>query len=140
MARLAQARGGRPWLTATSAEAGREQGRRWTGADAVSADGPATDALTKAQQRSRSAAAGFSPPFAPSPAVSASIDDPAAAVAARRYLAGRVGVYAFLTLFAFIYVLPLFVVIANSFRPLPEIIQNGLIGFPHGISPSTPGA
>jgi glucose/mannose transport system permease protein len=60
--------------------------------------------------------------------------DPAASLAARRHLIGRVGVYAFLTVFAVIYVLPLFVIIANSFRPLPEIVQNGLIGFPHSLS------
>ena len=57
-----------------------------------------------------------------------------ASAAARRHFMGRVGVYGFLTVFAFIYVLPLFVVVANSFRPLPEIIQNGLIGFPHSLS------
>src|SRR5579862_1688257 len=60
--------------------------------------------------------------------------DPAASLAARRHLIGRIGVYSFLTVFAVIYVLPLFVIIANSFRPLPEIIQNGLIGIPHSIS------
>jgi glucose/mannose transport system permease protein len=62
------------------------------------------------------------------------VHDPAASVAARRYLVGRIGIYAFLTFFAFIYILPLFVVVANSFRPLPEIIHNGLIGFPHSLS------
>jgi glucose/mannose transport system permease protein len=66
--------------------------------------------------------------------LAAPIDAEAAAAAARRYRMGRVGVYAFLTLFAFIYVLPLFVIIANSFRPLPEIVQNGLIGIPHSLS------
>jgi glucose/mannose transport system permease protein len=60
--------------------------------------------------------------------------DPAASLAARRHLIGRIGVYAFLTIFALIYVLPLFVIVANSFRPLPEIVQNGLIGFPHSLS------
>jgi glucose/mannose transport system permease protein len=60
--------------------------------------------------------------------------DAAAARAARKYFMGRVGIYAFLSLFAFIYILPLFVVVANSFRPLPEIIQNGLIGFPHSLT------
>jgi glucose/mannose transport system permease protein len=60
--------------------------------------------------------------------------DPTAALAMRRHRLGRVGVYAFLTLFAAVYVLPLFVIVANSFRPLPEIIQNGLIGFPHSFS------
>ena len=67
--------------------------------------------------------------------IRASIDDDAAAsLAARRHFLGRVGVYAFLTFFAFIYILPLFVIIANSFRELPEIVQNGLIGFPHSFS------
>jgi glucose/mannose transport system permease protein len=60
--------------------------------------------------------------------------DPAEALASRRYFLGRLGVYSFLSLFAFIYLLPLFVVVANSFRPLPEIIQNGLIGIPHSFS------
>jgi glucose/mannose transport system permease protein len=66
--------------------------------------------------------------------LSAPVEDPAATLAARRHFMGRVGVYAFLSVFAFIYILPLFVVVANSFRPLPEIIQNGLIGIPHTIS------
>ena len=66
--------------------------------------------------------------------LSAPVEDPAATLAARRHFMGRVGVYAFLSVFAFIYILPLFVVVANSFRPLPEIIQNGLIGIPHSIS------
>jgi glucose/mannose transport system permease protein len=68
-------------------------------------------------------------------ALRASIDDDAAAsLAARRHFLGRVGVYAFLTFFAFIYILPLFVIIANSFRELPEILRNGLIGFPQSFS------
>ena len=37
-------------------------------------------------------------------------------------------------LFALIYLLPLFVVVANSFRELPEITQNGLIALPHSFS------
>jgi glucose/mannose transport system permease protein len=67
-------------------------------------------------------------------ALAATIDDPAASLAARRYFWGRVGIYAFLSFFAFIYILPLFVIVANSFRELPEIFQNGLIGFPHSFS------
>ena len=43
-------------------------------------------------------------------------------------------IYAFLALFALIYLLPLFVVVANSFRELPEITQNGLIALPHSFS------
>jgi len=55
-------------------------------------------------------------------------------VEARRYALGRLGVYAFLTFFAVIYLLPLFVVVANSFRELPEITQNGLIAFPRSFN------
>jgi len=61
-------------------------------------------------------------------------EDAAAARAARSYFLGRVAIYAFLSFFAFIYILPLFVIVANSFRELPEIVQNGLIGFPHSFS------
>jgi glucose/mannose transport system permease protein len=53
---------------------------------------------------------------------------------ARRYALGRLGVYAFLTFFAIIYLLPLFVVVANSFRELPEIMRDGLIAFPRSFS------
>ena len=49
-------------------------------------------------------------------------------------IAGRVAVYAFLGVFALIYLLPLFVIVANSFRELPEIARNGLIAFPHSFS------
>ena len=52
----------------------------------------------------------------------------------RRYVAGRIAVYAFLGFFALIYLLPLFVIVANSFRELPEITQNGLIALPHSFS------
>ena len=51
-----------------------------------------------------------------------------------RGFAGRFAVYAFLSLFAFIYLMPLFVVVANSFRELPEITRNGLIAFPESFS------
>ena len=47
--------------------------------------------------------------------------DPRARAARLGYVASRVGVYAFLTFFALIYLLPLFVIVANSFRDLPEI-------------------
>jgi glucose/mannose transport system permease protein len=67
-------------------------------------------------------------------ALSAVEVDPAASRAARRHFFARLGVYSFLGVFALIYVLPLFVIVANSFRPLPEIVQNGLIGFPHTLS------
>ncbi|MBP7000881.1 carbohydrate ABC transporter permease [Amaricoccus sp.] len=59
--------------------------------------------------------------------------DPEAAAARRRRLGGLVAVYGLLGLFSLVYLLPLFVVIFNSFRPLPEILQNGLIAFPRSI-------
>ena len=51
-----------------------------------------------------------------------------------RFALRRVAIYAFLGLFALIYLLPLFVVVANSFRELPEITRNGLIALPHSFS------
>jgi glucose/mannose transport system permease protein len=57
-----------------------------------------------------------------------------ARAASRRYVWSRVGVYAFLVLFALIYMLPLFVIVANSFRDLPEITRDGLIAFPRSFS------
>jgi glucose/mannose transport system permease protein len=60
-------------------------------------------------------------------------DDPEAARAARRRAASIATIYGVLALFALIYLLPLVVVIFNSFRPLPEILQDGLIAFPRSI-------
>ena len=60
--------------------------------------------------------------------------DPDAANARRRYAFARVLIYGTLTLFAAIYVLPLLVIIANSFRDLPEIAKNGLISFPKSFT------
>jgi glucose/mannose transport system permease protein len=60
--------------------------------------------------------------------------DPHARSASLRYVAGRAAVYGFLGLFALIYLLPLFVIVANSFRDLPEIARNGLIAFPQSFS------
>ena len=69
--------------------------------------------------------------------VSATYDaavDPYARTASLRNVASRVGVYAFLSFFALIYLLPLFVIVSNSFRELPEIAQNGLISWPHSFT------
>ena len=52
----------------------------------------------------------------------------------RRYALSRVAIYGFLILFAFIYLLPLFVIVANSFRSLPEITENGLIAIPRSFT------
>jgi glucose/mannose transport system permease protein len=51
-----------------------------------------------------------------------------------RFALRRLAIYAFLGLFALIYLLPLFVVVANSFRELPEITRNGLIALPQSFS------
>ena len=58
----------------------------------------------------------------------------AARAESRRHLLSRLAVYGFLTIFALLYLLPLAVVIANSFRSLPEITHNGLIALPHSLS------
>jgi glucose/mannose transport system permease protein len=60
--------------------------------------------------------------------------DPHARSANLRFVAGRVAVYAFLGFFALIYLIPLFVIVANSFRELPEITRNGLIAIPQSFS------
>ena len=56
--------------------------------------------------------------------------DPHARAESLRHAMRRIAIYAFLGFFALIYLLPLFVVVSNSFRDLPEITQNGLIAFP----------
>jgi len=58
-----------------------------------------------------------------------SIDQEAVA-ASRRRLISRVIIYGLLTIFSLIYIIPLLVVVFNSFRDLPEISRNGLIAFP----------
>jgi glucose/mannose transport system permease protein len=50
--------------------------------------------------------------------------------ASRRRLISRVVIYAILGLFSIVYIVPLFVVIFNSMRTLPEISAHGLIAFP----------
>src|SRR6478752_9869598 len=60
--------------------------------------------------------------------------DPEARAASRRYLVNRVVIYGLLCIFAFIYLTPLFVVVFNSFRDLPEIAARGLIAFPRSFS------
>ena len=60
--------------------------------------------------------------------------DPHAHTESLRYAARRIAIYSFLGVFALIYPLSLFVVVANSFRELPEIARNGLIAMPHSLS------
>lgn len=56
--------------------------------------------------------------------------DAEAGAANRRHVTGRIVIYGILAIFALIYIIPLLVVVLNSFRDLEEIAQNGLIAFP----------
>ena len=60
--------------------------------------------------------------------------DPLATSGGRRRTQSRFGVHLVLALFAAWYLLPLVVVILNSFRDLPEIAANGLIAFPRSFA------
>jgi glucose/mannose transport system permease protein len=60
--------------------------------------------------------------------------DPLSTSATWRGRQAKIGVYVLLALFAVYYLLPLVVVILNSFRDLEEINRVGLIGFPHSFS------
>ena len=56
--------------------------------------------------------------------------DPEAAAASRRHLWSRFAIYGLLTVFAAIYLVPLLVVVFNSFREQAEIARDGLISLP----------
>ena len=60
--------------------------------------------------------------------------DPLGAAGTWRRNSAKLIVYALLGLFALCYLLPLCVVVLNSFRDLPDINRNGLIGLPHSFS------
>jgi glucose/mannose transport system permease protein len=60
--------------------------------------------------------------------------DAEAGTARRRYVVARLVIYALLVVFSLVYLLPLAVVILNSFRDLPEINHNGLIAIPRSFS------
>jgi glucose/mannose transport system permease protein len=62
-----------------------------------------------------------------------SVVDHEAAVASRRRLISRIVIYGLLGLFSILYIVPLCVVVFNSFRSLPEISANGLIAFPQSF-------
>ena len=64
---------------------------------------------------------------------SPAVFDTEAATAARHRLVSRVVIYSILVAFSLVYIIPLLVVIANSFRDLEEIGQNGLIAFPQSF-------
>ncbi|MEZ5667368.1 MAG: carbohydrate ABC transporter permease [Alphaproteobacteria bacterium] len=60
--------------------------------------------------------------------------DPDAAAARRRRLVTRIVIYGILGVFAVYYLLPLVVVVLNSFRDLDEIAANGLIAWPRSFN------
>ena len=60
--------------------------------------------------------------------------DPLGAAGTWRRNSAKLIVYALLGLFALCYMLPLCVVVLNSFRDLSDITRNGLIGLPHSFS------
>lgn len=59
--------------------------------------------------------------------------DPEAAAAGRRRMWTQVMIYGLLVLFALVYVVPLVVVVMNSFRDQVEIARTGLIAFPQSF-------
>lgn len=59
--------------------------------------------------------------------------DVEAAAASRKRLLSRIVIYGILGIFSLVYIIPLLVVVFNSFRTLPEISQNGLIAFPQSF-------
>ena len=61
--------------------------------------------------------------------------DPYATSGAGARWRAKAVIYSILVLFAAYYLLPLGVVILNSFRELPEIAQNGLIAWPRSFNP-----
>ena len=67
-------------------------------------------------------------------AEAASSYDPYATSGAGARWRAKTIVYAVLVLFAAYYLMPLVVVILNSFRDLPEIAQNGLIAWPRSFN------
>lgn len=64
----------------------------------------------------------------------AALHDPFAAQGAGRRRRARFGVHLVLAAFALYYLLPLAVVVANSFRDLGDIGRNGLLSLPHSFS------
>lgn len=65
--------------------------------------------------------------------MTAAVVDREAAIASRRRLLSRIVIYGILGLFSIVYIVPLLVVVFNSFRPLPEISAHGLIAFPQSF-------
>lgn len=64
---------------------------------------------------------------------STTVIDREAGIASRRRLVNRIVIYGLLTAFALFYIVPLAVVIVNSFRPLEEIASYGLMSLPQSL-------
>ncbi len=62
------------------------------------------------------------------------LHDGEAAGAARNYLFSRIAIYGLLLLFALIYLIPLVVVVMNTFRENVDVGRNGLIAFPRSFT------
>jgi len=69
-----------------------------------------------------------------SPSLMGALGDPEAAVARRRYLAGRVVIYGILVLFALIYAFPAYLVISGAFRTPADVSHFGRISLPTSFS------
>ncbi len=62
------------------------------------------------------------------------VHDREAASAAQRYFFTRILIYGLLVLFALIYLVPLVVVVMNTFRDNIDVARNGLISFPRSFT------
>ena len=60
--------------------------------------------------------------------------DAEAARAARRHLISRIVIYGILVLFSLIYIIPLVVVVMNTFRDNIDVARNGLLAFPRSFT------
>jgi glucose/mannose transport system permease protein len=65
--------------------------------------------------------------------IGAVVEDREAAVASRRRLISRIVIYGLLGLISIVYIVPLLVVVLNSFRTNAEIGANGLISLPNSF-------
>lgn len=52
----------------------------------------------------------------------------------RRWNPARIGIYAFLAMAALFFLLPLYVMIVTSFKPMEEIRQGGILALPHAFT------
>jgi glucose/mannose transport system permease protein len=67
---------------------------------------------------------------------SAAAYDPLASGGSGRRIGTKLVIYGLLVLFALYFLIPLVVVVLNSFRSLPDITQNGVLGLPRSLSPA----